>query len=166
MSWLRWAMGATAASALVSTGAGLALGWRGWPSILVIWVVFLARRQGVVPLISTALWLGHLEGRQALAPVGQFETASVLMAATVYVLADRFATESGWVFASAAAVVTAAHGLLLWALGGTGRIPFDSHFVTGQVTEVAFTAGIAIVLYPLLVRLWPRATGAVTLGAR
>ena len=60
------------------------------PDAALVMVVFLGMRMAPVPLCLTALTLGYVVGRQALAPGGLHETALTVCAIGVYQMSGSF----------------------------------------------------------------------------
>ncbi len=130
------------------------------PDMAVLVVVFLAMRRSALAVVVTALTLGYLRGRLALAPVGHSETSLVLCALGTYLATGHLAGSGAVFFAlSTAGALTATHALeallLVWQRGSAGF----SSWATALLLPAALATGLlALVLHPFLVWLERRLT--------
>ena len=86
------------------------------PDAAVVTIVFLALRREPVIVTMTALALGYLVGREALAPVGLHETALVGCAVGVYITSGALTGSGPLFFAAMSGGVTIFYHLLLFLL--------------------------------------------------
>lgn len=148
------------------TAVWIALGWLGvtfWtalssrlgvghvmPDAAIVTVVFVALRREPWAVAITALALGYLVGRQAVAPVGLHETALVACAVVVYVTSGHIAGGGPAFFAAASAVAVAGYHVLLFALtvAGRGDAGFSSWATAVLVPDALLTALLALFSHP------------------
>ncbi len=115
-----------------STAAWVGLGWLGmtlWsavgarlapahvlPDAGIVVIVFLALRREPIAVAAASLLLGYLAGRQALAPVGLHEVASLTCAIAVYVVAGSLAGSGALFFALTAGGAVGLYHLVIYIL--------------------------------------------------
>ena len=125
------------------------------PDAAVMTVAFLAVRRNPLSLAATAVALGYVVGRQALAPVGLHESAMVLCALGLQLVAGHLVGSGAVFFAAVAAgSVVAYHVLLavlLW-LGGAA-VGFSSLATSLLLPSAAVTFLLALVSHPVMLRL-------------
>ena len=89
-----------------------------FPDAVVVVVAFVALRRDPVPAVAVAVGLGYLAGRQALAPLGLYETTLVATALAVYVVSGQLAGAGALFFsviaAGASGFATLLQFVLLW----------------------------------------------------
>lgn len=136
------------------------------PDVAVITVVFLALRREPIPLALTALALGYLVGRQALAPVGLHETALTICAIAVYMVSGRLAAGGAAFCAAAAAVVTVGYHLLLFVLltAVRGDAGFSSWSTALLVPAAVVTGLLALISHPFMMLVERKLTPVVREG--
>jgi cell shape-determining protein MreD len=122
------------------------------PDAAVVTVVFLALRRDPIPVVLTALVLGYLVGRQALAPVGLHETALTIVSVAAYMVSGRLAGGGAAFCAVATAVATLAYHVLLFLLiaAAGGEAQFSSWVAAALVPASLATGLLALLSYPLL----------------
>jgi hypothetical protein len=130
------------------------------PDAAVVTVVFVALHRDPLPTFLTALWLGYLSGRAALAPTGLHELVLVACAILTYVGSGRIKGSGALFFAVAAAVVTGCYHLGLYLLLAAVRhsAGFASWAATALLPAALLTGLLALVSYPWMVRLERRLT--------
>ncbi|OGR08451.1 MAG: hypothetical protein A2341_17310 [Deltaproteobacteria bacterium RIFOXYB12_FULL_58_9] len=149
----------------------IALGWLGvtfWtslaarlsfghlvPDAAVVTVVFLALRREPVVVTATALAIGYLVGRQALAPVGLHEVALVGCAVIAYLASGHIAGSGPAFLAVASAMGLVAYHVLLYLLLSLGRdqVGFSSWATAMLLPNAVITGVLAFVSYPGLAAL-------------
>lgn len=130
------------------------------PDMAVIVIVFLALRREPVPLVMAALALGYIVGRQALAPSGLHETALVVCAVGVYLVAGNIAGSGGLFFALAAGMAVMFYHVVLflliyWQRGSAG---FASWAAAILLPSAFCTALAALICHPFMMWLEKRLT--------
>lgn len=136
------------------------------PDAAVMTVAFLSMRRDPLPLVVSAVALGYIVGRQALAPVGLHETALAVCAIGVQLVAGHLAGSGALFFAAVAgASVAAYHGVLaiLLSLGGS-EIGFSSWATALSIPSGAVTLLLALVSYPVMIRVEQLVSPARTEG--
>lgn len=130
------------------------------PDFPVIVVVFLAMRREPVPVALSALALGYLAGRQALAPMGLQEVSLVLVAMGVYLAAGNLSGNGGLFFGFICAVAVMGYHLLLFAmlLWQRGQAGFASWATAVLLPDGLATFLLAIVCHPFMLLLERRLT--------
>jgi len=122
------------------------------PDAAVITVVFVATRREPIPVTITALALGYLAGRQALAPVGLHEAALVACALGVYMTAGNLAGSGTLFFALATGGTVMLYHLVLYivarAVGGTAG--FSGWATASLIPSALATAALALLMSPIL----------------
>jgi hypothetical protein len=86
------------------------------PDMAVITIVFLALRREPIVLAVSAICLGYLVGRQAVAPVGLHESSLVACAVAVYLVAGHLAGSGGFFFAMVSGAAAMLHHAILFLL--------------------------------------------------
>ena len=122
------------------------------PDLSVIVVAFVAMRREVLGVACTALLLGYLVGRQALAPTGLHECALTLVAVVVYLAAGNIGSGGALFFGVACGAAVMAYdalvfALLLWQRGSAG---FSSWATASLLPTALYTLVVAVLCYPLL----------------
>jgi cell shape-determining protein MreD len=163
-------------------GVWIVLGWLGvtlWtaigarldvahlvPDAAVVTVVFVALFREPIPTFITALALGYLCGRAALAPTGLHELMLVACAILTYVGSGRIKGSGALFFATTSAVVTGSYhlGLFLLLAAVRGTSGFASFAATALVPAALMTGVLALVSYPWMVRLERRLSPAAREG--
>lgn len=152
----------------------IALGWLGvifwtavaarlapghvFPDAALVVIVFLALHREPVVVVVVALALGYLNGRQALAPGGLHEFASVLVAVIAYAISGQLAAGGAIFFAVVTGCATMLYHLLLFLLliGFRGPAGFSSWATASLVVNGVLTGALAAASYPLMQRLEAR----------
>jgi hypothetical protein len=128
--------------------------WHVIPDAAVMTVVFLGLRREPLPLALTALLLGHLVGRQALAPFGLHETALTACAVSVYLASGNLRGGGPVYFAIVSGVACGGYHLLLFLLAlASGHAGFSSWATAALVPSALATGLLALVSYPWMWRL-------------
>lgn len=130
------------------------------PDAAIVTLVFVALRREPIPVTITALILGYLAGRQALAPLGLHESVLVLCAIVVYMTGGSLAGSGARFYALASGGTVMLYHLLLFLFG---RIFGGAESFTGLPTALLLpsavvTAVLALASHPLLVALERRLT--------
>ena len=86
------------------------------PDAAVVVVAFLALRREPVPLALVALGLGYLVGRQALGPFGLHESAMVICAIGVYMIAGHLAGSGTFFFGLISGAAVMGYHVTLYVL--------------------------------------------------
>lgn len=136
------------------------------PDAAVVTVVFLALRREPIPLAFTALVLGYLVGRQALAPVGLHEVALTGCAVAVYMVSGRLAAGGAGFCAFATAVAAVGYHVLLFVLltAVRGEAGFSS-WATALLIPASLTTGLlALISYPFMMVIERKLTPVVHEG--
>ncbi len=120
------------------------------PDAAVVTVAFVALRREPILAAVTALVLGYLVGRQALAPVGLHETTLVACAVGVYMTSGRIAGSGAFFFAAAAAATLVAYHLTLFLLMTTigEQARFAGWATAILIPNAALTGLLALISYP------------------
>jgi len=136
------------------------------PDAAVVTIVFLALRREPIPLALTALALGYLVGRQALAPVGLHEIALTVCAVAVYMVSGRLAARGAAFCAFATAVTAVGYHVLLFALLSTvrGDAGFSSWATALLVPASLATGLLALISYPFMMLIERKLTPEVREG--
>ncbi len=136
------------------------------PDAAVVTVVFLALRREPIPLALTALVLGYLVGRQALAPVGLHETALTASAVAVYMVSGRLAGGGAGFCAVAAAVAAVGYHVALFVLltAVRGNAGFSSWATAALVPASVTTGLLALISYPFMMLVERKLTPEVREG--
>jgi hypothetical protein len=154
---------------LVRSVAWITLGWLGtafWtavgsrvslghviPDAALITVAFIAVRREPIPVVGSALLLGYLVGRQALAPTGAHEVALVACAIGCYMASGQIAGSGTLFFALLAGAATMAYHAVLFFLlaSGRGAAGFSGWATAALVPSGLATAVVALLAYrPML----------------
>lgn len=122
------------------------------PDLAIITVVFLALRREPMTLALSAVVLGYLVGRQALAPTGLHEVALVSCAITIYALSGRIAGSGAIFFGALTTVTLMLYHLILFGLliSFRGRAGFASLATTLVIPSAIATGLLAFLLYPAM----------------
>jgi hypothetical protein len=122
------------------------------PDAAVVTVVFVALHREPIPVTITALLLGYLAGRQALAPIGLHETALVACALVVYMTAGNLAGGGTRFFVLACGGTVMLYHVILYVVARTlgGGAGFASWATASLVPAALTTAVLAWVMRPLL----------------
>lgn len=123
-----------------------------FPDAGLLVLIFVALRREPVPVMLTAITLGYLVGRQALAPVGLHEMAMGAVSLGVYLLSGNLKGSGAFFFAFIAGVSTVAYHLLLFLLLYFFRGPagFSSWATAALVLNGVATASLALVSFPVM----------------
>ena len=130
------------------------------PDVPLLVVIFLSMRRGPLMVAATGLALGFLAGQQALAPVGLHETALTLCGVGMVVAAGNIAAGGSAFYGMAVAVAALGHQLLLASLvyWERGSVGFSSWATALLLPGALCTAGVGLLLHPLLLALERRLT--------
>ncbi|MEE8410212.1 MAG: hypothetical protein V3T05_11445 [Myxococcota bacterium] len=153
------------------TVAWITLGWLGvtfWtalgariapggviPDAAIVALVFLGLRREPIPVVVSAIVLGYLVGRQAMAPVGLHETAMVACAIGVYMVSGHLVGSGPLFFAMVAGAAEIGFHILLYGLAYLvgGRAGFVSWATAVLVPSAGATGLLALISYPWMIRL-------------
>lgn len=125
------------------------------PDAAIVALVFLGLRREPIPVVISAVVLGYLIGRQAMAPVGLHETAMVGCAIGVYMVSGHLVGSGRLFFALVAGAAEIGFHILLYGLAYVvgGRAGFVSLATAVLVPSAIATSLLAWVVYPWMVRL-------------
>ncbi len=135
------------------SSVGTRIGWYHlMPDAAVMTVVFLALRREPLLVTLTALTLGYLVGRAAVAPIGLHETALVGCAIGVYLASGALTGSGAWFFGIVCGGATMAYHLALYGLlwGARGEPAFSGLATAMLVPSGLVTALLGVVSYPVL----------------
>ncbi len=147
-------VGILGATLCAAVGARLSV-YHVLPDISVIIIVFVSLRREPALIAATALSLGYMTARQALAPAGLHECALVLTAVGTFLSAASLAGSGALFFALTCGVaVMAYHALLfLLMLWSRGEVGFASWAAAALLPNALATCCLALLLHPWLLRL-------------
>lgn len=120
-----------------------------FPDAAVVVLVFLGLYREPIPVAIAAVAFGYLVGRQACAPVGLHESAMVITAIGVYVVAGNVAGSGALFFGTITMGATVGYHVTLFSLLYVfrGDAGFSSWATTILVFDAAATGTVALILH-------------------